>query len=224
MDPKLKLGLDSQSGFSVGLILFRGGRTLSVLLLQPEWLSVWSHEWLLPETRLQSGETIRNSADRLAVSLAGRAVSATRQMGTYTRSYTVGALTTCYATIPMNTRLAYPKDTEYWWASVEYLQGGNVFRNLVPAVHEALAALVDDIEGVARLISRPHFTIAELQRGLNELRRIAGRSGQVDLRNLRRTIAEADWLVDTTHVRTGGAHRPSRLYMVKDLVDSSDLV
>ena len=211
------MGLANLPGFAVGLILFRTeGRHLQVLLSQPEWLRTWSDEWLLPETTLEAEESISECADRLAASLSIQRPSPSTQLGTYTRGkLVVGALATCYACVPHDASIRRSPGAAYRWVGVEGLRSARIFRDLALSVYAAIDALADDLQNVAKLISKPFFTVVELQQALNELRRLVGRAGQVDVRNLRRTLNDADWLMDTTDIRSDGAHRPSKLFMVK---------
>lgn len=205
--------------FAVSLFLFRSeGAHLQVLLWRPRWLArAWDDEWLPPELTLLPDETIPECADRLATQLAGPAPTASTEVGTFTRGkIVVGAVTACYACVPRDGRIRWDEENDYRWAGVEGRLFSRLFRDLEGAVRAAIMALSDDVRGVATLISNPFFTVVELQRALNEVRRLAGRSGQVDIRNLRRVLSEADWISDTSDVRSDGAHRPSRLYRVKE--------
>lgn len=217
MDEKVSKGLESLTLFAVGLTLFRTeGRTLQVLLCQPDWLVEWG-DWLLPETTLEPEEEIPECADRLAATLVDRRPSHSVQMGTYTRGkIALGAITICYSCVRPDASVSHIRGYRYRWCDVEHIPFSPVFRDLEDAVASAVLALSDDAKRVAMLISKPYFTIAELQRALNEVRRIAGRQGQMDIRNLRRSLDAADWLVETSDVRSEGAHRPSKLFAVRE--------
>lgn len=217
VDPKTAKGLTELPLFSVGLAAFRNeGRSLEVLLCQPSWLNSLD-EWLLPETALASEETISQSADRLAKAMLEGHVSRAVQQQTYVRgTVVVGALSVCYVAVRSDSNVRRARDVQYEWWHVGHIPYSRAFEDLSRSVATAVAALSDDIRAVALLISRPHFTMVELQRALNELRRLAGRQGQMDIRNLRRLLDGADWLQETSQVRSDGAFRPSRLFSVKE--------
>lgn len=211
--------INALPAFAVGLLVFRSeGPHLQVLLWRPKWLrEAWYDEWLPPENTLLPDETIPECADRLASKLFDPAPGASTEVGTYTRGkLVVGAVTACYACVTRDAKIRGDEANDYGWFSVEGPLHSRLFRDLNSAVKAAILALSDDVRSVATLISTPFFTVVELQRALNQLRRIAGRQGQVDIRNLRRTLNEADWIADTSDVRSDGAHRPSKLFRVRE--------
>ncbi len=217
MDEKTIKGLKSLPLFAVGLAVFRTeGRSLQVLLCQPDWLNSL-REWILPEATLVEDETIVESASRFAATVVDGHHSPAVQMQTYARGKGVlGALTVCYVSVPPSVFHRGRKGFSYVWCDVEHLSYSRVFHDLDRALKEAIEDLSDNLPAIALLISRPFFTVVELQRAVNEVRRIAGRQGQMDIRNLRRMLDGAEWLIETTEVRSDGAFRPSKLYKVKE--------
>ena len=86
--------------------------------------------------------------------------------------------------------------------------------NYPKAIDAAVQIVAASPRDVANLVANDDFTIAELREGMNEVRRMAGIEGELDVRNFRRRVEEAEWLKDTGRVSSGAAFRPAKLYRV----------
>jgi len=217
MDDRFLRGLTHAPAFGVAVAVFKiEDAQLCVLIDQPKWLSFapWSL-FTLPEAALEAGETIDACAVRLTKSLAkvqrpSPATVETRARGG--KPAMNGAVTICYACVPRVIRWNVG-ESHRGWAPVTSLP--RMIADYDVSVTHALATLARSPRDVATLIENPDFTLAELQAAMNDVRKLAGVKGLVDIRNLRRQLAGASWLLETGRM-SSGAHRPAKLYRVGD--------
>ena len=224
VDPKARLalekGLSSLPLYAVAVTIFRMETrrhppALEVLLYRPKWLE-HAREWMLPETDLQAGSEIDESAERLVQELTSVSVVSATTVTTLPRGKPLnGAISICTASVGRGARIRRPpKGVDLRFCNFLNLPP-MMLENYSKGIYQSLLALASNPRDVALLIQNDRFTVAELVSAVNVVRRMAGIDGEVDLRNFRRRLDEADWIEDTGTMSSAVSHRPSKLYRVK---------
>jgi len=214
MDKQLEAALNALPAFTVAVTIFQvKDRRLLVLLKQPMWLKD-IQMWMLPDAAyLQGGESLEHCASGVVAAQTGKTSKPTGVATKPRGKLLPGVVSVFYACIPSHDgTLPDRNDLRFrWWdvAGLPDLAGDD--RDFI---QEALRMLAKSPSDVARL-AKDVFTIAELQRDIEEIRHIAGIDKPVQKRTLRRQLDVADWLEDTGRFSSGNRFRPAKLYRVK---------
>jgi hypothetical protein len=218
---EIEQGLSGLPQYAVAIVVFRleiAGRvpSLEVLLARPKWLSHFG-EWMVPEIYLETGAEILETAEELLRQLTTARIALATNVVTIPRGKVLpGAVTVCSVCIGRDIGLRHRSEDsgELWFCDIS-MSKPRLAGNYGLAIEQSLMALAANPRDVALLIQNDRFTVAELVAAMNAVRRMAGVDGEVDLRNFRRRLDEADWIEDTGTMSSEVSHRPAKLYRVK---------